>query len=111
MESLQETTPGNTLQVPLTHSVSDSVPEGVLMSVGTKSHFTSIPLGTIVLCVLVLCLFGAIIVYVLQAVKQRRLDGRSIASHAVSVPNYGTICGVCYDTRFFFDWVNPNREG
>ena len=111
MESLQETTPGNTLQVPLTHSVSDSIPEGVLMSVGTKSNFTSIPLGTIVLCVLVLCLFGAIIVYVLQAVKQRRLDGRSITSHAVSVPNYGTICGVCYDTRFSFDWVNPNRGG
>ena len=111
-ESLQETTLANTLQVASsTHSVSDSAPEGALMRVETKSHSTSIPLVTIVLCVSVLCLFGSMIVYVLRTVKQRRLDGRSIISHAAAVPNYGTICGVCYDTRFSFDWVNANTGG
>ena len=111
-ESLQETTLANTLQVaPSTHSVSDSAPEGALMRVEAKSHSTSIPLVTMVLCVSVLCLFGSMIVYVLRTVKQRRLDGRSIISHAAAVPNYGTICGVCCDTRFSFDWVNANRGG
>ena len=111
-DPLQETALVNTLQVaPSTHSVSDSAPEGALMRVEAKSHSTSIPLVTMVLCVSVLCLFGSMIVYVFRTVKQRRLDGRSIISHTAAVPNYGTICGVCCDTRFFFDWMHPNSEG
>ena len=98
--------PENTLQVAASHSVPDAVQEPVAMNIERKSHSTLAPLVTIILCVAVLCLFGSLAIYVLRAVKQRHLDGRSIVSHTTSAPNYGTIYCVCFDTRFFFDWRN-----
>ena len=90
-ESLQEPAFKGTSEAVSTYSVSDSGSEGAGMNVEVKSHSHSIPLVTIALCIMVLCLFGSFAVYILRTVKQRRQDGRSIASRMTSAPNYGTI--------------------